>query len=113
MSRKNRRSGHQTDDPLSAHVGREKQKARELRASPWWKRRLAEGVCHYCGREVDPSELTMDHRIPLSRGGMTEKINCVPACKECNNKKKYLLPTEWEEYMNRLQDGVTDEDTNK
>jgi hypothetical protein len=23
----------------------------------------------------------------------------VPACKECNSRKKYLLPMEWEEYL--------------
>jgi 5-methylcytosine-specific restriction enzyme A len=26
----------------------------------------------------------------------------VPACKECNNKKKYLIPVEWEEYLRSL-----------
>jgi len=25
---------------------------RELRRSAWWKRRIAAGVCHYCGRDV-------------------------------------------------------------
>jgi 5-methylcytosine-specific restriction protein A len=27
----------------------------------------------------------------------------VPACKDCNNKKKYLLPIEWEEYLKTLE----------
>ena len=27
---------------------RERARARELRASPWWKRRIADGVCFYC-----------------------------------------------------------------
>jgi hypothetical protein len=27
----------------------------------------------------------------------------VPACKECNNRKKYLLPLEWEEFLQRQQ----------
>jgi hypothetical protein len=30
--------------------------------------------------------------------------NVVPACKECNTKKKYLLPLEWEEYLNCLRE---------
>ncbi len=50
-----------------------------------------------------PRELTMDHKIPLGRGGTSEKINIVAACKECNNKKKNLLPTEWDEYMKTLK----------
>jgi 5-methylcytosine-specific restriction enzyme A len=84
-------------------IAREKRKARELRRSPWWRRKVAAGVCYYCGRNFSPTELTMDHRIPLGRGGTSEKINLVAACKECNNKKKYLLPTEWEEYMQSLK----------
>ncbi len=80
----------------------EKEKARELRASQWWKRRLAKGQCHYCEQAVAPSELTMDHLIPLSRGGKTTKGNVVPACKECNNKKKYLLPMEWDQYLKSI-----------
>ncbi len=85
------------------HLGREKSRARDLRESSWWKARIAAGRCYYCGQTFKPSELTMDHKIPLSRGGSSEKMNIVPACKECNNKKKYMLPTEWEEYMNRIK----------
>ncbi len=51
------------------------------------------------------TDLTMDHLIPLSRGGKSKKGNLVPACKECNNKKKYLLPLEWEEYLDTLRSG--------
>jgi 5-methylcytosine-specific restriction enzyme A len=86
-----------------AGIAREKRKARELRHSAWWRRKTAAGICYYCGRKFSPAELTMDHRIPLGRGGTSDKINIVAACKECNNKKKYLLPTEWEEYMQSLK----------
>lgn len=84
------------------HIKKEKSKAQRLRKSQWWKRKCAKGVCYFCGRRFSPSELTMDHIVPLVRGGKTIKSNVVPACKECNNKKKYLLPVEWEEYMMRL-----------
>lgn len=79
---------------------RERRKARELRQSQWWKRRLAKGVCYYCGGSTPPAALTMDHIVPISRGGKTTKGNVVPACKECNNNKKQLLPMEWEQYLN-------------
>ncbi|GAB6062304.1 HNH endonuclease [Deferrisoma palaeochoriense] len=87
------------------HVAREKAKARELRKTGWWKRRVAAGVCHYCGRRVPPSELTMDHVVPLARGGRSVRSNVVPACKDCNSKKRYLLPVEWAEYLERLRGG--------
>ena len=74
---------------------RTRQKARELRESQWWKRRLAKGLCHYCGRPTPPKELTMDHIVPVSRGGKSTRGNVVPCCKECNNEKKYMLLGEW------------------
>lgn len=86
-----------------AALSRERRKARELRQTEWWKRRCAKGVCHYCGRPIPARELTMDHVVPLARGGRSTKGNLVPACKDCNNKKKNLLPMEWEAYIARLQ----------
>jgi 5-methylcytosine-specific restriction protein A len=85
------------------HIKREKAKARELRASQWWKRKRSPGLCYYCGQKFKPTELTMDHLVPIARGGKSSQGNLVPACKECNNKKKYLLPTEWEEYLGSLK----------
>ncbi len=85
------------------HIKREKAKARDIRDSQWWKRKRATGICYYCGRKFKPAELTMDHLIPLVRGGKSVHGNLVPACKECNSKKKYLLPVEWEEYLKSLK----------
>lgn len=93
---------HFTDDIDDVSLSRERHKARELRESQWWKRKLARGQCYYCGRAFPPKALTMDHIVPLSRGGKSTKRNVVPACKECNNKKKYMLPIEWEEYVQSL-----------
>lgn len=76
------------------HVAKEKEKARQLRKSQWWKQQIADGKCHYCGRTVDPAELTMDHIVPVSRGGRSTKGNVVPCCKACNSDKKYLTPAE-------------------
>ncbi|MBJ66589.1 MAG: HNH endonuclease [Gemmatimonadetes bacterium] len=84
------------------HISREKNKARQLRHSQWWKNRRASGHCHYCRVHFPPPELTMDHIVPISRGGYTVKSNVVPCCKECNNQKKYLLPLEWQAYLDQL-----------
>ncbi len=90
-------------DVPEEQIRRERNKARELRRTQWWKNRLALGRCYYCGAGVAPKELTLDHLVPLARGGRSNRGNCVPACKECNSKKKYLLPIEWEEYLQNLQ----------
>lgn len=76
------------------HIRRERQKARELRASPWWKRKRAGGACHHCGGKFAPQELTMDHLVPIVRGGKSIKGNLVPSCKKCNTERKYRLPFE-------------------
>jgi 5-methylcytosine-specific restriction protein A len=74
------------------HIKREKRKAQLLKKTQWWKNRLARGICHYCGKKYLPAELTMDHIVPLARGGKSTKGNVVPCCKSCNNRKKYLTP---------------------
>ena len=89
-------------DVSEEEIAKERRKARELRKSQWWQRKVARGECYYCGRATPPGELTMDHLVPLIRGGRSSRNNLVPACKDCNDKKKYLLPLEWEEYLDKL-----------
>ncbi len=85
-------------------IRQERRKARELRRSRWWKRKCSEGRCYYCGRTVPPGELTMDHIVPLIRGGKSTKNNIVPACRECNSKKKHAVPMEWDEYLRHVKE---------
>jgi len=87
----------------NSEIIKEKEKARALRKKQWWKSQISQGICYYCGEKFSPEELTMDHIVPLIRGGKTTKGNVVPACKECNNKKKYMLPIEWAEYLENLK----------
>ena len=89
--------------PEESFFKKERDKARKLRTSQWWKRKRSLGICQYCKKSFLPKELTMDHIIPLARGGKSEKFNVVPCCKECNTKKNQLLPWEWEEYMSSIK----------
>jgi 5-methylcytosine-specific restriction enzyme A len=75
-------------------IRREREKARELRRSAWWQRRVQKGICAYCGKQFPPKELTLDHIVPVARGGRSTKGNVVPACKPCNNQKRLLTPAE-------------------
>lgn len=76
------------------HVAREKAKARELRKSQWWKNEINKGICHYCKEKFPPDELTMDHIVPVARGGKSTRGNVVPCCKKCNTEKKYYTPVD-------------------
>ena len=75
-------------------VKRERAKARELRGSQWWKSLIGKGICHYCSGRFPPAELSMDHVVPLARGGKSTKGNIVPACKKCNQEKRLATPVE-------------------
>ncbi|MBI5417354.1 HNH endonuclease [Candidatus Poribacteria bacterium] len=76
------------------HIAREKIKAKELKKTQWWQNLIAEGICYYCQKKIPSNELTMDHIVPLSRGGKSTKGNVVACCKVCNNEKKYLTPVD-------------------
>ena len=51
-------------------------------------------TCQYCGKQFPPAQLTLDHVIPVSRGGKTQWDNVVTACKKCNLAKGNRKPHE-------------------
>jgi 5-methylcytosine-specific restriction endonuclease McrA len=50
------------------------------------------GRCAYCYAD---RPLTMDHRVPLARGGSHEIENILPACKPCNSRKHTMTEAEF------------------
>jgi 5-methylcytosine-specific restriction endonuclease McrA len=69
----------------------EKRRARLLRAegtftSDEWNiiKKAYNFTCAYCGEE---KKLSMDHVIPLSKGGKHAMCNIVPSCISCNSRK--------------------------
>jgi 5-methylcytosine-specific restriction endonuclease McrA len=51
-------------------------------------------LCAYCGARLDFEELTREHIVPVSRGGLDSWMNCITACKACNGHKGNRLPEE-------------------
>ena len=51
-------------------------------------------TCQYCGESMAPSELTLDHVIPRSRGGNSTWENLVACCHRCNRQKGDRMPLE-------------------
>ncbi len=51
-------------------------------------------TCQYCGVAFGTRDLTFDHVMPRSRGGLTEWSNVVAACSPCNLKKANHTPDE-------------------
>ena len=58
-------------------------------------------VCYYCGKNIiDPDDLTVDHKIPVARGGQTVEFNLVIRCKNCNLTKSNLNESEYRSILN-------------
>jgi len=60
-------------------------------------RRVQNGICAYCQRQLNPQVLTIDHVMPLLYGGRHEAANIVLACGKCNRSKGPRTPEEWGE----------------
>jgi 5-methylcytosine-specific restriction enzyme A len=76
------------------HIAKERNKVREAKKSRWWQQKTSLGKCHYCLQPFKFKDLTMDHIVPLARGGTTSPGNVVPACKACNQKKSVETPVD-------------------
>lgn len=48
--------------------------------------------CRYCGAR---GPLTLDHVVPLARGGANRPCNLAAACVACNAAKGDRTPAEW------------------
>ena len=77
-----------------ARLKRERDKARELKKTQWWLTLVNRGICHYCDKKFKKTALTLDHVVPLARGGTSTRGNMVPACRACNREKKLDTPVD-------------------
>lgn len=51
--------------------------------------------CFYCDRRVARRQRTIDHKVPLARGGRHSAGNLVMACRACNASKGDRTPREF------------------
>ena len=63
---------------------------------------LQRWACYYCKRSMSRKErknpnlvATLDHMLPISRGGRNQRDNLVAACLECNRKKGAMTAEEF------------------
>ena len=63
----------------------------ELRASL----HRSQPYCVYCRKPLVRKKATLDHVLPVSRGGETTPDNLTISCRACNTCKGARLPEEW------------------
>jgi hypothetical protein len=78
----------------SATKSRRRKSERQLFSHDDWQSILRQYhlSCAYCGCGVN---LTMDHVVPLIRGGRHSVGNIIPACRSCNSSKGGKFIIEW------------------
>lgn len=68
------------------HKRRSLTKSGKISSKEWETiKKQAKFKCHWCKEKI--AKLTMDHVIPLSKGGIHVASNIVPACLSCNSSK--------------------------
>lgn len=55
-------------------------------------------ICALCGLPIAKEDLSADHRLAQSRGGLSTRENLQPSHKLCNECKADLMPDEWERH---------------
>ena len=51
-------------------------------------------ICQYCGKKFPTAELSLDHVIPKTLGGLTTWDNLVCSCIRCNSRKGGRTPVQ-------------------
>lgn len=87
-------------DCLDKINGKKRSRRNSLRHNLYSKNK----ECHYCKQEMLPPTMgkickdrdaTIDHKIPMTRGGKNEVSNRVGACYDCNTDKGKLTDEEY------------------
>jgi hypothetical protein len=61
-------------------------------------------VCYLCGKQItENDDLTVDHKIPHSRGGKTKESNLAICCRACNDDKADMTVEEYKNYLVQKQ----------
>ena len=64
-------------------------------------------TCQYCGEKFSAVNLTLDHVVPKSKGGLSRWENLVAACQSCNHRKGDRTPEEAGMALARIPRPVT------
>lgn len=60
------------------------------------------GCCAICGKPVKYKKLTIDHKMPLSKGGTNEMSNLQLSCRMCNQFKGNMDTQEFTRKVNEI-----------
>lgn len=59
--------------------------------------------CIYCSEILTTETISLDHIVPLKRGGSTSSLNLTCICKKCNRRKGELTHLEYAALLSYLE----------
>lgn len=74
-------------DALLPTTAKESRAARQRRMRKMRLGEVADWKCAYCGCQIWPHTITLDHIIPRCRAGSRIADNSLPSCLPCNQRK--------------------------
>lgn len=94
---KQRVANWEKNNPEARRILQHKRRARQMAAGVYKVSKaeimaIRSQPCLYCGSK---DRITVDHIIPLVRGGRHSLGNLAPACLPCNSQKRHRTITEW------------------
>lgn len=108
------RRWRETINPFSVAVGKARLRAAELDVISTltveeWRRVVEEQdfICHVCGERTvldlkSPLRLSLDHVLPMSRGGQNIMENVLPAHRRCNQSRSDMTLEEFDIWLNKI-----------
>lgn len=65
---------------------------------------IRQGLCRYCMAQMKPKTFSLDHRIPIERGGSWDLNNIDVICRSCNTAKGTMTGSEFESVLRVLRE---------
>lgn len=65
-----------------------------------------DGHCAYCGKEIEYTEMQVDHQIAKRNGGTDNIENLFPSCRRCNHYKRAQGIEAFREYIRTLHERI-------
>lgn len=71
-----------------------------------WTQQIAFSNCRYCRIKLEANNASLDHQLPISRGGKDESGNLILICMKCNRSKGSMTHEEFDAFLRFLSQPV-------
>lgn len=62
--------------------------------------------CIFCGKKLTFRTSTLEHIVPISKGGTNDKANLAVSCHRCNSNRGNRSVAEWQDIVSHMELGI-------